>query len=376
MNLPLDSSELQFVGHAQLHRILLTEEYSNLLFKSNNSNALKIFTYLLLKANWKDGSILKKDEVMITEETLEKDLNLTRSKIRTAIKNLSNLNLVSSEVYKFNGNSYTNKCTIYKFHNYHKKSLLIKPLKQSNEQSNEHSMNNQCTINEQSMNISSKEYKEEKENKENKTAAAGAAAPKLIKRKKSVSQSEKNSKSKTINKTEPIVEIRNYVLKLKGKVEDKILNNRIKFFEEVSKYKPISLKQIQNNQICKINSLKENYVSIIEQNKNSTLDTLIELCIVPVHFNSKIKEIVPDLKKQNFDQFQKEIKENKEKLALIVATGDIENNIPYKTYIRTNDFNGLNELYLLGKELLKQQNRLDELKTDYEWLTVELIYNS
>src|SRR5574344_1221301 len=101
MNLPLDSSELQFVGHAQLHRILLREEYSNLLFKSDNTNTLKVFVYLLLKANWSDSSIVKKDEVMITEETLEKDLKLTRSKIRTAIKHLCDLKIISTEVHKF-----------------------------------------------------------------------------------------------------------------------------------------------------------------------------------------------------------------------------------------------------------------------------------
>lgn len=270
MSTPLDSSELQFVGHAQLHRILLREEYSNLLFKSDNTNTLKVFVYLLLKANWSDSSIVKKDEVMITEETLEKDLKLTRSKIRTAIKHLCDLKIISTEVHKFCNGSYTNKCTIYKFHNYHKKTLLIKPVKQSNEQGFEQgfsqALNKPYTSIEQALALSYKEYKEEKENKEDKTAAAGAAA-KFINRKKRKPERQPeellDSKSKVEVKPETIVEkviedIDIFSLELATgtlKKENELKYNRYEMnskFEELKNNYNIGKKYLEEN-----NRLKE-----------------------------------------------------------------------------------------------------------------------
>lgn len=78
-----------------------------------------------------------------------------------------------------------------------------------------------------------------------------------------------------------------------------------------------------------------------------------------------------DVKTLNFKQFKKEIEENKKQLALQIAIGDINNNLPYQAHLRTKDFKNLNDLYELGKEILSQENRLEELKEDYEWLSYD-----
>lgn len=172
-------------------------------------------------------------------------------------------------------------------------------------------------------------------------------------------------------------EIISFIKNLKGKVPEKTINNRINFFNEILKYQKIELKDIDKKQIGKINELKQDYVSTIDKNKNLSLDELIQLCIVPINYDTKTKQITIDYKKQNFDNYQIEYKENMRKLKIWLTTGIFiekgkevtwDKSLVYDAYIRTKDFETLRKLYKEGCEILKSENREKEIKIDYEWL--------
>jgi hypothetical protein len=75
-----------------------------------------------------------------------------------------------------------------------------------------------------------------------------------------------------------------------------------------------------------------------------------------------------DLKTLSLKQYRQEYEESNKQLAIKIALGQIQDNRPYQAYLKIKDFKGLNRLYCLGAKLLIEQQREQELKTDYDWL--------
>jgi hypothetical protein len=77
-----------------------------------------------------------------------------------------------------------------------------------------------------------------------------------------------------------------------------------------------------------------------------------------------------DVKTLSLRQYRQEFDESNKQLALKIALGQVEDNRAYLAYIKIKDFKGLNRLYAFGCKLLLEQKRENEIKKDYDWITV------
>lgn len=75
-----------------------------------------------------------------------------------------------------------------------------------------------------------------------------------------------------------------------------------------------------------------------------------------------------DLKTLNLKQYKQEFEESNRQLAIKIALGQIQDNRAYQAYLKTKDFKGLNRLYVLGRKILFDENREQEIKKDYDWI--------
>ena len=75
-----------------------------------------------------------------------------------------------------------------------------------------------------------------------------------------------------------------------------------------------------------------------------------------------------DLKTMSLKKYKQELDESNKQLAEKIATGNIQENKAYQAYLKMKDFPGLRKLYELGIKNLKEKNREQEIKKDYEWL--------
>jgi len=75
-----------------------------------------------------------------------------------------------------------------------------------------------------------------------------------------------------------------------------------------------------------------------------------------------------DLKTMSLKKYKQELDESNKQLAEKIATGNIQENKAYQAYLKMKDFPGLRKLYELGIKNLKENNREQEIKKDYEWL--------
>ena len=71
---------------------------------------------------------------------------------------------------------------------------------------------------------------------------------------------------------------------------------------------------------------------------------------------------------KNLDKFKKDKEESDKKLAIKIATGDIDDNVSYKAFLELNDFDSLRKLYKFGKSILHETNSEDKLFDNYNWL--------
>lgn len=70
-----------------------------------NPNTMRVFVHLLIIANWIDGEYqgikIKRGSVATKYEELEKELNLTKQEVRTAIKHLKSSGDITVKRYKY-----------------------------------------------------------------------------------------------------------------------------------------------------------------------------------------------------------------------------------------------------------------------------------
>lgn len=76
-----------------------------------------------------------------------------------------------------------------------------------------------------------------------------------------------------------------------------------------------------------------------------------------------------DFKTLSLKQYKLELEESNKQLAIKIASGNIVDNRAYQAYIRRKDFENLNKLYRLGCKILIEENREQEIKKDYDWIT-------
>jgi len=76
-----------------------------------------------------------------------------------------------------------------------------------------------------------------------------------------------------------------------------------------------------------------------------------------------------DIKTLSLKKYKQEFEESNKQLAIEIALGQIENNKSYQAHIKLKDFKRLNKLYLMGVKILKEQNREQEIKKDYSWIS-------
>lgn len=75
-----------------------------------------------------------------------------------------------------------------------------------------------------------------------------------------------------------------------------------------------------------------------------------------------------DLKTLTLKQYRSELETGNLILAEKIASGNIEDNIAYQSYLKTKDFSGLNKLYEMGCKILIDDKREKSIKKDYDWI--------
>ena len=112
----------------------------------DDANTFRLFMHLLLIANWEDKEwhkiIIKRGQVITSQEHLAKDLRISRQQVRRAINNLETTNEITK--------STTSKYTIITINNYDK-------YQNNNQVDNQQTTNKQPTNNQQT--TITKEYK-------------------------------------------------------------------------------------------------------------------------------------------------------------------------------------------------------------------------
>lgn len=75
-----------------------------------------------------------------------------------------------------------------------------------------------------------------------------------------------------------------------------------------------------------------------------------------------------EVKSKSLQKFVQKKEESDINLGIKIATGQIQNNIAYNAHLTLQDYNGLKRLYELGVKCLTEQNRNDEIVSNYQWL--------
>lgn len=95
-------------GYIKIHRNILEWEWWS------DINTYRLFTYMILRANWKDGKFkgidIKKGSFVSSVRKLSEETNLTENEIRTAIKHLIKTNEITSKTH--------GKFTVFTVNNY------------------------------------------------------------------------------------------------------------------------------------------------------------------------------------------------------------------------------------------------------------------
>jgi hypothetical protein len=58
------------------------------------------------------------------------------------------------------------------------------------------------------------------------------------------------------------------------------------------------------------------------------------------------------------------------KFAIKLATGNVDDSLIYKRLVKVNDVNKLNELWKMGADKLREEDRFEEINKSYEWLNL------
>lgn len=100
-------------GHIKLHRKILEWEWWD------NEATLKVFLFLLLKANWENkiwkGIEIRRGELLTSRRQLAKKLKMSEQKIRTCLANLKSTQEITQKSTQI---STQGKYSIYKLNNY------------------------------------------------------------------------------------------------------------------------------------------------------------------------------------------------------------------------------------------------------------------
>lgn len=75
-----------------------------------------------------------------------------------------------------------------------------------------------------------------------------------------------------------------------------------------------------------------------------------------------------DLKTLSMKQYRQEFEESNKILAVKIASGKIQDNTAYSSYLKLKDVKGLNRLYQIGCKILIEQKKECEIFKNFDWI--------
>ena len=140
-------------GYIKIYRDILEWEWWS------DINTYRLFTYMLLKANWQDskfrGINIPKGSFVSTLDKLSRETSLTINEVRTAIKHLQSTNEITNKSH--------GKYTVFTINNYCLYQDDNKQITEKTQEENKEVTNRSQPVNNLLTTI--KEYKEDKEEK-------------------------------------------------------------------------------------------------------------------------------------------------------------------------------------------------------------------
>jgi hypothetical protein len=83
---------------------------------------------------------------------------------------------------------------------------------------------------------------------------------------------------------------------------------------------------------------------------------------------NNVREDKKEIKNESLDKYKQEQEESERRLAIKIVCGKVEENVAYKALLQCKDFKELNRLYKIGTRYLKENDRANEISTNYNWI--------